>query len=246
VIPIPVCVYNAEVVKSLDYLAPFTYFFKDKNWLKIFLVASLLTYTILGAAPVFGWMIVIIRRIGRAEKPEIPELLDWKTFWRLGGKFASVNVLWLLPVLLAVILLYLPLVLANRLATETLLAVWGGTLCCVLVFLLFYVSLFTFFFPAMQVVLAHTGSAWQAAHPVRLWKTICQQPGGYLMVFLIVGLGLLNVILATAALTAFLLLPPLLVYAGLVGAHFAGQLLRTSHFPLDPPPNGHYNSILST
>jgi hypothetical protein len=45
-------------------------------------------------------------------------------------------------------------------------------------------------------------------------------------VFLIVGLALFNVVLALAAFTAFLLLPPLLVYAGLVCAHYAGQLER--------------------
>ena len=35
-----------------------------------------------------------------------------------------------------------------------------------------------------------------------------------------------NVMLVAAALTLFLLLPPLLVYTGLVTAHFAGQLMR--------------------
>jgi hypothetical protein len=37
--------------------------------------------------------------------------------------------------------------------------------------------------------------------------------------------------LVLAALTAFLLLPPLLVYAGLVSAHYAGQLERLDRNP---------------
>jgi hypothetical protein len=48
----------------------------------------------------------------------------------------------------------------------------------------------------------------------------------YLMVFLIVGLALFNIILLVAAVTAFLLVPPLLAYAGLVSAQYAGQLAR--------------------
>ena len=213
-------------MQTLDYFEPFAYFFKYKSWLKKFLLASLLTYTLLGAAPIFGWMIEIVRRIGCSEKPEVPELADWKTFWRMGGKFAYTNMLWLLPLLLAVVLLYLPLILAGRLPGETLLIVWGALLACVLIFLLIYSILYAIFFPAMQVVLARTGSGGQAANPLRLWGTIRPHLSGYLMVYLIVGLALFNVTLAVAALTAFLLLPPLLVYAGLVTAHFAGQLMR--------------------
>jgi hypothetical protein len=47
-----------------------------------------------------------------------------------------------------------------------------------------------------------------------------------LLVYLIAGLALFNFMLVAAALTAFLLLPPLLVYASLVSAHYAGQLAR--------------------
>ncbi len=97
---------------------------------------------------------------------------------------------------------------------------------CVLVFLLVYSIVYAFLFPAMQVRLVRTGSTWQSADPLRLWETARAHFTAYLVVFLIVGLGLFNVMLAIAALTAFLLLPPLLVYAGLVSAHYAGQLGR--------------------
>jgi hypothetical protein len=213
-------------MQTFDYFTPITYFFKSRDCLKKFVIASLLTYTLIGAAPVFGWMIGIVRRVGQGEAPEVPEFSDWKSFWRLGGQFAGMNVLWLLPVLLAVILLYLPLIFARSIKPEMLLIVFGGTLGCVLVFLLIYSIIYAFFFPAMQVLLAGTGSAWQSANPVRLWKTVRAHFTHYLIVFLIVGLALYNVMLVLAALTGFLLLPPLLVYAGLVSAHFAGQLDR--------------------
>lgn len=210
----------------LDYIAPFTYIFKDKDWLRKFILASLLTYTLVGAAPVLGWLIVIVRRVGQQPAPVVPELSDWKTFWKLGGKFAGVNALWLLPVLLAVILLYLPLIFAHAIQTGMTLAIFGGMLACVLVFLLAYSIIYTLFFPAMQVLLARGCSTWQTADPLRLWKTTRDHFRQYLLVFLIVGLALFNLVLVLAVLTAFLLLPPLLVYAGLVSAHYAGQLER--------------------
>lgn len=211
-------------MQSLDYFAPFTYFFKSRDWLKKFVIASLLTYTLIGAAPVLGWMIAIVRRVGQGQAPEVPELSDWKSYWRLGGQFTGVNALWLLPVLLAVILLYLPLIFAHAIQPGMFLAVFGGTLGCVLIFLLVYSIIYAFFFPAMQVLLARSGSTWQSADPRRLWKVTRAHFNQFLLVFLIVGLALFNVMLVLAALTAFLLLPPLLVYAGLVSAHYAGQL----------------------
>lgn len=215
-------------MKLLDYGAPFGFLFKDKGWFKKFAIASLLTYTLIGAAPVFGWTIEIVRRVARGEEPVIPELKDWKLFWKLGGKCALVNAVWLLPLLFAVILLYLPLFFANRLPPEMVLAVSGGTLCFVMAFLFLYTIVYVFFFPSMLIVLAEGGSVWKAMNPFHLWKVARPQFMGHLMVFFIVGMALLNVIALLSALTLFLLLPPMLVYAGLVAAHYAGQLGRES------------------
>ena len=210
----------------LDYASPFTFLFRDRAWLKKFVIASLLTYTLVGAAPVLGWMIEIVRQVGRGEVSELPDWTDWKPYWQLGGQFAFINAGWLLPFLVGTILVYLPLIFANQLQGEILLVIWGVTLLCVLLVLLIYSLIYAIFFPAMQVLLAGTGSTWQSANPVRLWKTVQAHFTQYLIVFLIVGLALFNVMLVAAALTAFLFLPPLLVYAGLVTAHYAGQLMR--------------------
>jgi hypothetical protein len=211
---------------KLDYGAPFGFFFKDKHWLKKLLIASLLTCTLIGAAPVFGWTIEIVRRMARGEEPVIPEFKDWKTFWKLGGQFALVNAVWLLPLLLAVFMIYLPLVLASRLPEEAVLAIFGATFCCVALFLILYSVVYILFLPAMMVLLAKTGSSGQAMNPIRLWREIRPRFTEYLIVFLIVGMALLNVMLFAAPLTLFLGLPPMLVYAGLVTAHFSGQLAQ--------------------
>ncbi len=215
----------------LDYFTPFSYLFKDRGWFRKFIIASLLTVTLVGAAPVFGWTISIVRRVTESTEPPMPEWKDWRLFWKLGGKFALVNAIWLLPLLLAVLLLYLPLILANRLQAETMLAVFGGTLFCVLGFLFIYAIVYSIFFPAMLVVLAKGGSVWQAINPLHLWKITRSNFTGYLLVFIIVGMALVNIVLILSAFTLFLLLPPLLVYALLVTAHYAGQLGRSDQSP---------------
>jgi hypothetical protein len=154
----------------LDYGSPFGFFFKDRDWLKKFMIASLLTYTIIGAAPVIGWTIETARRVGRGEEHPLPELNDWKSFWSLGGKFALVNAVWLLPLLFAVTLLYLPLIFANSIPPELVLVVFGGTLCCDVVFLSLYGILYAFFFPVMLVMLANGSSVCKTMNPLQLWK----------------------------------------------------------------------------
>lgn len=210
---------------KFDYGAPFGFLFKDKDWLKKFAIASLLTYTLIGAAPVFGWAIEIVRRVARDEEPVVPELNDWKRYWQLGGKFAFANALWLLPLLFTVILLYgVPALLIGRVSDASVIWVFGGTLLCVVGFLFIYSIVYAYFIPTMMVSLADGDSAWQAANPIHLWRLARPHFTGYLMIFLIVGIALVNVVLLLSAFTLFLLLPPMVVYVTLVTAHFAGQL----------------------
>jgi len=212
---------------KLDYSTPFGYFFQDKGWPKALLIASLLTYTLIGAAPVMGWTIEITRRVVKNETPLVPVWRDWKLFWRLGGQFAFVNILWLLPLLAAVLGLYaVPAILIRVATDEAVLLGFGATLLCVTLFLLVYSIAYIFFLPVMMGALAVSASIQAAADPFHLWRAARPRWMGYLLVFLIVGVALFNVAFLAAAVTLFLLLPPLLVYLGLVTAHFAGQLAR--------------------
>ncbi len=212
---------------SLDYSAPFTFLFQDKTWARKLILVSLLTGTLVGATPVLGWTIETVRRVAHGEEPPLPELKDWKRFWSLGGKFALANALWLLPLLFAVLLLYgVPALLLGRLSDTAILWAFGLTLLCVLAFLFVYSLLYLFFLPPMMAALAQDASAWQTANPFFLSKIVRPRFTEYVILFLLVGIALFNVIFLLAALTFFLLLPPLLVYAGLVAAHFTGQTLR--------------------
>jgi len=209
---------------GFDYITPFGYFFRTSGWVKKLFIASLLTATLIGTAPVFGWAIVTVRRVALKEDPVFPEMIDWRDYWQLGGKFAAVHALWLLPILLAVILLYVPLLLADRLPAEFILAIFAGTLLCVTSFLFIYTVVYAFFIPVMMVSLTGGWSVRDAANPIHLWRLARPCFMGYLLLFLILGIGLVNVALVAATFTLFLLLPTLTVCLALVMAHFAGQV----------------------
>lgn len=105
---------------------------------------------------------------------------------------------------------------------ELMLAVHAGVLGCAMSFLFVYTIVYVTFFPAMMVVLAEGGSALKAIDPVHLWEMARPRFTEYLMVFLIVGIALITIILFLSAFSLTLLRPPMLVYGGLVTAHYAG------------------------
>ena len=211
---------------TLDYGAAFTFFLKDKNWFKKFLVASLLTYTLVGSIPVLGWTVEIARRAWAAEPPDLPAWTNFRSKWGTGYRYWLVNLVWLLPVLLALLMADLPLFLVNSLGPERLLVIWFAVLGCALAFITIYGAAVIFLLPAALGRLAAGGTLGQALNPLNAWKRARLHPGPHLIVFLIVGLGLTTVISILAPLTLFLLLPPMLVYAGMMLAYYAGQLQR--------------------
>jgi len=220
----------------LDYISPFAFVFKDPRWWRKLLVASLLTCTLVGAAPVLGWTIEVARRVALGVEPALPEFKDWKTFWRLGGMFALVNALWLLPLLMVSLALYIiPAVLIGAVPDEMVLLLFGGVLLCVLGFLFIFSWVYMFFIQPMMVSLAGGGTVWQAASPAGLWRLARPRFMDYFLVFLVVWLAVFNLLFLLSSLTFLLLLPAALVYGGLVTAHFAGQLGRGS-IPADGTP----------
>ena len=128
--------------------------------------------------------------------------------------------------LLALLVADLPLFLANIFDPNRLLVVWSAVLCCALSFITVYGAAVIFLLPAALGLLVASGSLRQAINPLNAWKLVRLHPGPHLIVFLIVGLGLTTAISLLAPLTLFLLLPPMLVYTGIVLAHYAGQLYR--------------------
>ncbi len=211
---------------GIDYGAAFTFLFKDPHWFKKFGVGSLLTYTLIGSIPVLGWCIGITRDVISDKKAGLPGWTGFKDYWKTGYKFWLLNLIWLMPGIFSILILYLPLILVRWVEGSMLLVLFGGVLCAELIFLLVYSCLYIFLLPAAMGKFAAAGSLRQAINPFIALRAARRQFTFHLIVFLIFGVGLLNVLAVLAPFTLFLLVPPMLVYAEIVAAHFAGQLYR--------------------
>jgi hypothetical protein len=215
-----------EAPMTIDYGAAFGFFFKDRDWLKKFAIASLLTYTLVGSIPVLGWSLEITHGVIRGEPAGLPAWTDFRGLWKAGYKYWLVTLAWLLPLILSILVLYLPLIFARSIEGDILLVIFAAVLCGELVFLLVYSCIYIFLLPAAMGLLAGTGSLRRTINPVNAWRAARRHFSPHLIVFFIVGIGLLNLLALLAPLTLFLLVPPMLVYAGIVAAHYAGQLYR--------------------
>jgi hypothetical protein len=211
---------------KLEFGAPFGFFLKDRAWLQKVVLASLLTYTVVGISPVLGWNLEIIRRVVRGGDVELPEWTNFGRFWKEGGKCWLLNLAWLTPVILAILIIYFPLLFLRSIGTDRLAVVELGVLGCMLTFITVYGMVVVFLLPSALGILAETGSLGQAINPMHAWQMARDHLGPHLLVFLIFGLGLTTVLSIAAALTLFLALPPLLVFSSLVLTHYSGQLYR--------------------
>ena len=230
---------------KLDFGTPFGFFLKDRAWLQKVVLASLLTYTFIGISPVLGWNLEIIRRVVRGGDVELPEWTNLRAFWKEGGKCWLLNLAWLAPVILAVLIIYFPLLFLRSIGTDRLAVVELGVLGCMLTFITGYGMVVLFLLPAALGILAETGSLGSAINPRRAWRMAHDHLGPHLLVFLIFGLGLTTLLSLAAALTLFLALPPLLVYTSLVLTHYSGQLYRL-HLESRPPTVSHLKSSETT
>src|SRR5271157_1996653 len=225
---------------KLDFGAPFGFFLRDRAWLKKVVVASLLTYTFIGISPVLGWTLEIIHRVVRGGDVELPEWTNLSRYWKEGVKGWFLNVVWLLPVILAILIIYVPILFLRSIGANQLAVMELTVLGCMLTFITVYGMGVLFLMPAALGILTETGSLRQAINPAHAWQLVRAHPGPHLLVFVVFGLGVTTVLSVAALLTLFLALPPLLVYSSLVLAHYSGQLYRL-HTESAPPSTSQLN-----
>lgn len=87
----------------MDVRKAFTYVFEDKEWLvKLILgvVMSVLSFLILPALILNGYMVAIIRRVMHGEKENLPQWDDWGKLLKDGFFVTVAQFLWVLPLFL--------------------------------------------------------------------------------------------------------------------------------------------------
>jgi hypothetical protein len=90
---------KARSRRPLDIEAAFKFVFQDPDWIQKIAIGGLLSMTIIGIIPVFGWGIEIVRRVLNHERELLPGWQDWETYIVDGLKMMVVLFLWMLPVM---------------------------------------------------------------------------------------------------------------------------------------------------
>jgi hypothetical protein len=211
---------------KLDFGAPFGFFLKDRAWLKKVVLASLLTYTIIGITPVLGWTLEIARQVGGGAEAVLPEWTGIRQYWKAGLKYWLLNLAWLMPVIPAILVIDFPIFFLRSTDPTQLIVVELMVVACLLAVITVYGLLAILLMPAALGSLACRGSLRQAVNPAGAWRLTRAHLGPHLVVFLIFAFGWTTVLSMAGLLTLFLAVPPLLVYTWLILAHFSGQLYR--------------------
>ncbi len=206
----------------MDFALSFSFPFQDEDWIKKIAIAGVLCLTIIGAIPVFGWSLVVTRRVITGETPTLPDWSEFADYIVLAIKGLLVGFAFSIPVLIVVV----PVSLVTTLITDgegvrTALTVINLCLSCLVTL---YSILLAFVVPAALGRLAATDSIGEALNPGKLIGMIRAVPSAYLMAVLgyivagfVSGLGVILCIVGIFATAA---------YAMAVQAHLYGQAYK--------------------
>lgn len=206
----------------MDFALAFSFPFQDEDWIKKIAIAGVLTLTVIGAIPVFGWSLVVTKRVISGETPTLPDWSDFAGYIILAIKGMVVGIALSIPIIVVTV----PVSLATTLITDgdairTALTVINICLSCVVI--LYSIAL-AFVVPASYGRLAATDSIGEALNPGKLIGMIRAVPSAYLMAVLgyivagiVSGLGVILCIIGVFATAA---------YAMAVQAHLYGQAYK--------------------
>jgi hypothetical protein len=84
----------------MNYGRAFSYVFEDPDWLKKVGIAALLSLTIIGLIPVFGWSLEVTRRIINGEPDLLPDWSNFSDFLSKGFQGVVIYFVYVLPAII--------------------------------------------------------------------------------------------------------------------------------------------------
>lgn len=206
----------------MDFALAFSFPFQDEEWIKKIAIGAVLCLTVIGIIPVFGWSLMVTKRVITGESPTLPDWSDFGGAIMLAIKGIVVAFVLSLPILIVVV----PVSLASTLITDgetvtTILAVVNVCMSCVV---LLYSILLAFAVPAAYGRLAATESIGAALNIGKLVAMLRAAPSAYLIAVLglivagfVSSLGVILCVVGVFATTA---------YALAVEGHLYGQAYK--------------------
>ena len=208
--------------QSLDVGRALSFMFEEQDWVMKLITAILVLMFSSCILPYFilqGYVIDIIRRVGRSETPELPAWQDWGKYMSEGFMATIALFVYSLPMMLLVCCTVFPIIIAAEEGGDEVAGIAVLAICCVMiigfimqlgVYLVYYAGLIRY---------ADTGNFNVFFQFGQLWGFVRQNLNNY-------GLALL-ITIGASMIGSFL---PILgsLWAMLVSAHLYGQVLRST------------------
>lgn len=235
----------------MDFGKAFTFMFDDPDWVRklgigvvVGLAATLLSPILIGIVPaiiILGYCLDVLRNVYAGSAVPLPEWEDWGGFLARGFKLIVAFFVWLLPLFVISIPIFIGAALANEQGAG------GGAgaafgmlfiLCasCLLVLWGLFVLLIS---PAIYIRLAVTDRLGAAFEVGKLWALTRDNLGNVIVAILLTIVA--GIIASIAGSLGFILLligalvtiPAATLWQYLVQAHLFGQIGRTSVTPVE-------------
>ncbi len=208
--------------QSLDVGRALSFMFEEQDWVKKLIIAIgilLLSILILPYFILQGYILDIIRRVGRQQTPELPAWDNWGKYLSDGFMSAIALFVYSLPMVLLMCCAMIPIAALGDAGGDDVAPIIVLLMCCVMgfafimqlgVYLIYYAGLIRY---------ADTGNFSVFFQFGQLWGFVRQNLNNYGLALLItIGAGMIG---------SFI---PILgtVWAMLVSAHLYGQVLRST------------------
>jgi hypothetical protein len=211
----------------MEYGKAFTYLQQDANWIKKFVIASLLYLVpVVGQLLVAGYALEITRRVIQNDPQVLPEWTDWGTLFKKGLYALVVGLVYALPILLIGLCLGAPMGIAistmDQNNSSTLGSVIGIGYACMSCLILLYAIFLGVMIPAALGRVAATeqlGAAFKFGEVLALVRS---KLGVYFIVMLVSALTL-SVLSSLGTIACGIGAVFGAAYGLLVGAHLHGQ-----------------------
>lgn len=207
----------------MDFALAFSFPFQDEEWVKKIAIAAVLTLTVIGAIPVFGWSLVVTKRVISGETPVLPDWSNFGEYIMLAIKGIVVAIVFSLPIIVITVPVSLATTLVDSNDLATVIAIVNVCLSCVT---LIYGILMAFALPAAYGQLAATDSIGAALNVGKLLGMIRAAPSAYLIAvlgYVVAGfVGSLGVVLCVVGVFATT------AYSVAVEGHLYGQAYKAA------------------
>lgn len=235
----------------MDFGKAFTFMFDDPDWVRklgigvvVGLAATLLSPILIGIVPaiiILGYCLDVLRNVYAGSASPLPEWEDWGGFLARGFKLLVAFFVWLLPLFVISIPIFIGAALASEQGAGSGAGAAFGALfiicaSCLLVLWGLFVLLIS---PAIYIRLAVTDRLGAAFEVGRLWALTRDNLGNVIVAILLtIVAGIIASIAGSLGLILLLIgalvtIPAATLWQYLVQAHLFGQIGRTSVTPVE-------------